>query len=112
MRGRLPVKGRLIVIAGMAAAALALSGCGKIARTLDTPDGEDHPLHAYPNPSRDPQPNARVAQPSSADQPGETPATVQPATPYGVMPDSPVIGNNGPMMGGTTSTPTTTSTPQ
>ncbi|WP_148293771.1 hypothetical protein [Azospirillum sp. B4] len=104
---------RLILTAAGLAAALALSGCGKIARTLDTPDGEDHPLHAYPNPARDPQPNARVAQPSSADQPGETRATIQTGTPYGVLPDSPVISNTGPMMGGTTSTPTTSSsTPQ
>ncbi|TWB41655.1 hypothetical protein [Nitrospirillum pindoramense] len=106
---------RVLLISGLTAAALALSGCGKIAHTLDTPDGEDHPLNFYPSPKLDPQPNAKEALPSSVDQPGTSPATIQPATPYGVMPDSPVISNSGPMMGGTTTnTPASTpsSTPQ
>ncbi|EGY01142.1 hypothetical protein AZA_43906 [Nitrospirillum viridazoti Y2] len=104
---------KVLLIAGLTAAALALSGCGKIAHTLDTPDGEDHPLNFYPNPKLDPQPNVKEALPSSADQPAGAPATIQPSKPYGVMPDSPVITNSGPMMGGTT-TPSTSgsSTPQ
>ncbi|MDE1148655.1 MAG: hypothetical protein PW843_18910 [Azospirillaceae bacterium] len=100
-------KNRLLAIAALTAAALALSGCGKIARSLDTPDGEDHPFNPYPNPKLDPQPGAQVALPSSADQPGETPpakAAIQPAQPYGILPDTPYETHSGPMMGGGSST--------